>query len=95
MDKILDSIVRYVISLACSSKSPRTPEAPRYLIEAANNVATQLGRPKPGEPVCPICGARLRSGLGLCRHLGNTHYNDILAMIRYEVERVSSSYSDS
>ncbi len=95
MDKILDSIVRYVISLACSSKKPREPEAPRYLLEAANNVAAQLGRPKPGEPVCPLCRARLRSSLGLCRHLGNTHYNDIIAMIRYEVERVSSSYYDS
>ncbi|MCE4602306.1 MAG: hypothetical protein F7C08_04045 [Desulfurococcales archaeon] len=94
MNELLDPVIQYVVSLTCSAREPRKPEAPRYLIEAANNVATQLGRPRPREPVCPICGARLKSGLGLCRHLSNTHYDDILAMIRYEVERVSSSYSD-
>lgn len=90
-----DEAVRYAVMIACSSRRPSPPPLSPGHLEAAEYVGLRLKPSRSDEYICMICRIRLKSGLGLCRHLLNKHYDDIYAMIRSELERISSSYYDS
>ncbi len=97
MDPIIDATIDYILSRLCRpGMHESTIKGPSFLIEAADLTLEKLKpfqRSGPGL-TCPLCGRTLYTDIGYCRHLRRRHYNDIVELLRIEVERLSSSYHD-